>query len=163
VDDKSALFDVANTPGSDSLFREGAETCCGETAGGISDEIFHLCDAHERLTTLTLDCDVCINCRCPFSCVECVHSSTPVSCVYCSDCQDSDCEEDVSDLSDAELEESETNRKNNEIKSDFINIAVSNSIPHGTIQELLSFFRKHSFIKFLRSPKTLLKRQLLLK
>lgn len=160
--------------GHDNEGNESQELDCspGNFSSHLLDMSFlehgHESDEPTFTISLNFDCDVCINCKCAI-CEECVHTDG-VSCKHCRYCRMlgdvEDLDESGSSDSDSDFETfdvdpseslSESQKKDEEIKSDFINIVLKHNATHMLVSDLLAFFQKHNFGNFHRCAKTLLK------
>lgn len=147
------------------------ETPCPSTA-------FDALEMCGIFSSIVFDCDICVSCKC-YNCEECVHLEGNLCqhCDRCVECIDSDVEEtrdSCEETHDSRQETqddrqpinlnfsssellSEKEKKNLDIRNDFISIVTEHGITHEAIGSLLKYFRKHEFGDFPKDPTTLLK------
>ena len=131
-----------------------------------SNDIYFRCFDSSINITLVFDCEICIRCKCQ-ACEKCSHTDG-ISCEHCEYCRssiDSDIEDEESDnesddgyydVDNSELL-SESDKCNNQIRNEFVDIVLKRDITQGAVDDLLQFFRRHKFGKFPKCAKTLLK------
>ncbi|KAJ1519049.1 hypothetical protein ONE63_011292 [Megalurothrips usitatus] len=129
--------------------------------GLLSDDAFD----YAFSTSIVFDCDVCFYCKC-VACNECFHldGQSCQHCDYCVKAIDSDLEQSESSDEDEfsiDVDENDllsgSDKRNNDIKNDFVDVVLKHNITQEATGSLLQFFRKHNFGDFPKSPATLLK------